>query len=79
MFKRIINQPGFWRSVIALGVAFALLFVILKWLLDGFKFTFFTENDNLPLIALGLAAAGFFYGFFVTYGKFWKQLKEKDS
>ncbi len=78
MFKRVISQPGFWRSVVSLGTAFAILFVIIKWILDGFKFVFFTEN-NLPLIVAGLAAAGFFYGFFVTYGKFWKQLKEKDS
>ena len=77
MFKRVITYRGFWRSVFALGLSFILLFIIFKWIIDGFKLSFFT-GDNGPIFFLGAAAAGFVYGFFVTYGKFWKQIKQQD-
>ncbi|HPF10965.1 MAG TPA: hypothetical protein PKW08_01775 [Flavobacteriaceae bacterium] len=77
MFKKIVNHPGFWRSVVSIGIAFIVLFMIFRWVLDGFSFKFLTENNPWLLIcALGLG--GFVYGFFVTYGKFWKKLKEKE-
>lgn len=77
MFKRVITYPGFWKSVIALALAFVLLFIIFKWIIDGFKLSFFT-GDNGPLFFGGAILAGLVYGFFVTYGKFWKKLKEGD-
>lgn len=76
MFKKVINHPNFWRSVISIGLAFSFLFVIFKWVLEGFKFDF--VKDPLTFFA-GVFVGGFAYGFFVTYGKFWKKLKEKDQ
>ena len=77
MFKRVINTKGFWKSVISLALAFAFLFAIVKWAIEGFKMAFFTERDPFVFI-LTLFGAGFVYGFFVTYGKFSKKLKEND-
>lgn len=77
MFKRIINTKGFWTSVISLALAFALLFVIVKWAIEGFDFAFITDKNPLIFFTV-LLLAGFIYGFFVTYGKFNKILKEND-
>jgi uncharacterized integral membrane protein len=78
MFKRVISTPGFWRSVISLALAFAVLFVLIKWAIDRFSFAFFTEQNPILLI-LGVLAAGLVYGFFVTYGKFSARLKKEDQ
>lgn len=77
MFKKIINHPGFWRSVLSIGMAFIVLYFVFRWILDGFSFEFIKAMD-LWIYVLVVAGAGFIYGFFVTYGKFWKKLKEKE-
>ncbi len=75
MFKKVINHPHFWRSVISIGLAFSILFILFKWALEGFKFDFIQEPFTF---FIAVFAGGFVYGFFVTYGKFWKKLKEKE-
>lgn len=77
MFKKIINHKGFWRSVFSIGTAFALLFIVFKWILEGFSFQFITERDP-KVFLFSIIIGGFAYGFFVTYGKFWKKLKERE-
>lgn len=76
MFKKVINHPQFWRSVISIGLAFSVLFILFKWVLEGFKFDFVADPTTF---FMGVFAGGFVYGFFVTYGKFWRKLKEKDK
>ncbi|MAP79885.1 MAG: hypothetical protein CL526_02235 [Aequorivita sp.] len=77
MFKKVINTPGFWKSVFALTIASAVLFTIIKWALDGFDFAFLTDGD--PLLFLVLVLIGSFcYGFLVTFGKFRSKLKENE-
>ncbi len=78
MFKKVINTEGFWKSVISLALAFAVLFALVKWAIEGFEIAYFTERDPLMFI-LTLLVAGFVYGFFVTFGKFRAKLKEKES
>ncbi|MEZ4858582.1 MAG: hypothetical protein R2781_07205 [Flavobacteriaceae bacterium] len=78
MFKKIIHHKGFWRSVVSLAIAFALLFCIFKWVIEGFSFAFISQN-NPYLFLLSIALGGFIYGFFVTYGKFWRKLKEQQQ
>ncbi len=78
MFKKVINTKGFWRSVFSLAMAFAILFALVKWAIEGFEIAFFTERNPLFFL-LGLLLAGFVYGFFVTFGKFRAKLKENDS
>lgn len=76
MFKKVINHPNFWRSVFSIGLAFSILFILFKWVLEGFSFEFISEPFTF---FLGVIAGGFAYGFFVTYGKFWRKLKEKKQ
>lgn len=78
MFKRVINTKGFWKSVLALALAFAVVFALIKWALSGFEMTFFEEQNPITFM-LTLLLAGFVYGFFVTFGKFRAKLKERDS
>ena len=78
MFKRVINTKGFWKSVFSLAIAFAIIFGLIKWAIEGFNTTYFTEK-NPAMFLLTLLLAGFVYGFFVTFGKFRAKLKENDS
>ena len=76
MFQKIIKTQGFWRSVVSLGIAFALLFVIIKWAIEGFKLSYFSTIQNPEFYILGLIIGGLVYGFLVTYGKFRGKLKK---
>ena len=78
MLKRVISTPGFWKSVVSLALAFAVLFILIKWAIERFSFDFFTEQNPL-LFILGVFGAGLVYGFFVTYGKFSARLKKEDQ
>jgi TRAP-type C4-dicarboxylate transport system permease small subunit len=78
MFKKVIQTPGFWRSVLVLGITFVLLFLGFKWAIEGFTFDFINLREPW-LFILGSLAAGFAYGFFVTYGKFLKKIKNNNT
>lgn len=77
MFKEVISHKGFWRSVISLALAFIVLFIFVKWAIEGFSMDYLTEQNPVKLI-LGITAAGLVYGFFVSFGKFRARLKRKD-
>ncbi|MFT5437177.1 MAG: cytosine/uracil/thiamine/allantoin permease [Ulvibacter sp.] len=77
MFKKVINHDGFWRSVVSLAIAFALLFILVKWAISGFESAFFSQGDPVKLFA-GVILAGFVYGFFVTFGKFRAKIKNQE-
>ena len=63
--------------MVSMALAFIVLFLVFKWVIEGFEWSFFQRED--PLLFYGtLIAAGLFYGFMVTYGKFWKKFKESD-
>lgn len=78
MFKKVINTKGFWKSVFALALAFAVLFALIKWAIEGFALAYFTEKNPVGFV-LTLLSAGFIYGFFVTFGKFRSKIKENES
>tara|TARA_B100000900_G_scaffold253342_1_gene215892 strand:+ start:178 stop:417 length:240 start_codon:yes stop_codon:yes gene_type:complete len=78
MFKKVTSTPGFWRSVLSLGIVFSFLFTIIKWAVAGFKITFFYALTNSYLFVLGLFIGGFIYGFLVTFGKFRAKIIKKD-
>lgn len=78
MFKRVINTKGFWKSVLSLTIASAILFTIVKWAIEGFETAFFTERNPFVFFVI-LILAGFIYGFLVTFGKFRSKLKENDK
>lgn len=75
MFKEVINHKGFWKSVIYLAIAFALVFTLIKWGIDSFRMSFFSENDPLKFFG-GVLLAGLVYGFFVSFGKFRNKLRK---
>lgn len=77
MFKKVINHEGFWRSVVSLAIAFALVFTLIKWALSSFEAAFFTQGDPVRFFA-GVLLAGFVYGFFVTFGKFRAKIKRQE-
>ena len=79
MFQKVINTPGFWRSVFSLGFAFAILFVIIKWAIEGFKMEYFTSITNPLTLVIGLLTGGFIYGFLVTFGKFRAKIKKEEQ
>jgi len=78
MFKKVISTPGFWKSVFSLSFAFALLFLVVKWAIEGFSFAFITERNPLLFFIL-LVGASIIYGFFVTFGKFKSKIKGQQS
>ncbi len=78
MFQKIISTNGFWKSVLSLGIAFSLIFVIIKWAIEGFKTSYFSSMQNPLLFFLGLIVGGFIYGFLVTYGKFRGKYKQDE-
>ena len=79
MFSKVISTKGFWKSVFSLGFAFVLLFVIVKWAIEGFKTEYFTAIQNPAVTVLGLLLCGFIYGFLVTFGKFRAKLKKEEA
>ncbi len=79
MFQKIISTQGFWKSVMSLGIAFSLLFVIIKWAIEGFDSAYFSSLQNPVSFVLGLLVGGFIYGFLVTFGKFRGKLKKEEE
>ncbi|MBV1923556.1 MAG: hypothetical protein KUG68_05995 [Flavobacteriaceae bacterium] len=79
MFSKVISTQGFWKSVFSLGIAFVLLFVIVKWAIEGFKMEYFTAIQNPGVTVLGLMLSGFIYGFLVTFGKFRAKIKKDEA
>ena len=79
MFQKIISTQGFWKSVMSLGLAFALLFVLIKWAIEGFDSAYFSSLQNPVFFVLGLLVGGFIYGFLVTFGKFRGKLKKEEE
>ena len=79
MFQKIISNKGFWQSVASLGIAFSIIFVIIKWALESFKMSYFSTLHNPVSFVVGLLVGGFLYGFIVTYGKFRGKFKEDEN
>ena len=76
MFKQVIHYKGFWKSVVSLTLAFAVVFFFVQWAFVGFSAGFL--NVSLRTV-FALVLGGFVYGFSMTYGKFWGKLKEKAN
>ena len=79
MFQKVISTPGFWRSVFSLGLAFSVLFVIIKWAIEGFSMEFFTSISNPLTYVVGMIFGGFIYGFLVSFGKFRARIKKEEQ
>lgn len=79
MFQKVISTPGFWRSAFSLGIAFASMFVIIKWAVEDFNMDYFNSIVNPLSFIFGLLVGGFIYGFLVTFGKFRAKIKKEEQ
>lgn len=78
MFWRIINYPGFWKSVLFLSVMYLLILLVLQWFITGFSSEFLSILLKSSKVWM-LPFAGLIAGFLVSYGKFWGKLKREDQ
>ncbi|SHE32393.1 hypothetical protein SAMN05444278_101194 [Psychroflexus salarius] len=84
MFKKVINYPGFWKSVYTLAIGFCVVYIIVDFVItydfnfDEFKAARFANFEFIKLIIGGLAS-GSIYGFIVTYFKFKGKIKEQEK
>ncbi|MGB0788977.1 MAG: hypothetical protein ACPG7E_08765 [Marinirhabdus sp.] len=74
MFKRVVNHPGFWKSVTVLTLVYTLLLFLLQWGFMGFSARYF---KMAPVSYFVFIISGFTAGFFMSYGKFWGKLKQE--
>ncbi|MFT5103482.1 MAG: CDP-diglyceride synthetase [Candidatus Latescibacterota bacterium] len=75
MFGRVIAQKDFWKSVLVLGVVYALVLFFLKWVFSRFNSEIFQLHILQYLIFI---ICGFTAGIFSAYGKYWAKLKRDD-
>lgn len=84
MFKKVIQTAGFWKSVVFLGVLFALVYdIIILWFDFGFDIgnyvhTYFANAQSVLKFLVANVLGGFLYGFIITFGKFRAKLKEQE-
>ncbi|QNJ96962.1 hypothetical protein [Constantimarinum furrinae] len=74
MFKKVISYPGFWRSVVILGMIYMAILFLIQWAFTGFSLLFFTAQKPLTLLAVFVIGT-FVCGFSVSYAKFWGKFK----
>lgn len=81
-FKKIVQDRTFWKSVVFLGLAFAIIYQFVAMLFDygGIDLKAFYEDklegDNWIRFTIGLLVAAFAYGFIITYGQFVSKIKK---
>ena len=80
-FKKIVSDKAFWKSVVIMGLAFAIIYQFISMLFDygGLNFTAFYEDkiagSRWVRFVLGTLVAAFLYGFIITYGQFVSKIK----
>lgn len=83
-FKRIVRDKAFWKSVVVLGLAFALIYQFISMLFDygGLDFSAFYEDKIAGTrwirFVIGTLLAAFLYGFIISYGQFRSKIKKQE-
>lgn len=83
-FKRIVKDNAFWKSVVGMGVAFAIIYHFISMLFEygGFEFSKFFEDKlgdgNWVQFVLGTILASLVYGFIISYGQFSSKIKKEE-
>ena len=83
-FKKIVRNKAFWKSVVWMAIAFAIVYHIITMLFDfgGFYFSaFFDEKiggGRWVRFVFGTILSSFLYGFIVSYGLFIAKLKKEE-
>ncbi|HET8810031.1 MAG TPA: hypothetical protein VFM65_07185 [Flavobacteriaceae bacterium] len=84
MFKQIINTKGFWKSVVFLGILFALVYDIIDlWFSFGFDVStyvevYFSSPSRIVRFLIANIIGGFIYGFIITFFKFRSRIRENQ-
>ncbi|MEP6260204.1 MAG: hypothetical protein ABJ092_01405 [Gillisia sp.] len=82
-FKKIVGDKTFWKSVVIMGLAFAIIYQFISMLFDygGLDFNAFYEDKMAGTrwirFVLGTLVAAFLYGFIITYGQFVSRIKRE--
>ncbi len=82
-FKQIVSDKVFWKSVIIMGLAFAIIYQFISMLFDygGLDFSAFYEDKlagtQWVRFVIGTLVAAFLYGFIITYGQFVSRIKRE--
>lgn len=75
-FKSVINQKGFWKSVVLLGISFMVIYNIVTMLFEfgEFQFEAFwndrTQDGKLVRFLIGQVLSALLYGFIISFGQF---------
>lgn len=83
-FREIISTKGFWKSVLFLGILFAIVYDILDlWFSFGFDIStyvqvYFSDFSRILRFVVANVIGGFIYGFIITFFKFRAKLKELE-
>ena len=84
-FKRIVRDGAFWKSVVIMGLAFALIYQFVSILFDygGLDFSAFYEDKlegyKWVRFTIGTLIAAFLYGFIISYGQFRSKIKKQEK
>ncbi|MCF4102010.1 hypothetical protein L1I30_10055 [Gillisia sp. M10.2A] len=83
MFKEIINNKSFWKSVAGMGVAFVSIYLIVTILFFyGFNFSDFYDEKLADGQWVGFVIICFLsalvYGFIVSFGQFMSKMKKEQ-
>ena len=78
MFKKVLATPGFWKSVIVLGMIYMSVLMLVQWALLGFAMEFFTGRSPWTIL-LVFVIGSFVCGFSVSYARIWVKLKREQS
>ncbi|CAN5123964.1 hypothetical protein BH23BAC2_BH23BAC2_09620 [soil metagenome] len=82
-FKRIVKDKAFWKSVVIMGLAFAVIYQFISMLFDygGLNFSAFYEDklagSNWVRFLIATLVAAFIYGFIISYGQFISRIKRE--
>ncbi|MDC7994402.1 hypothetical protein [Altibacter sp. HG106] len=77
MLQKVISHPGFWRSVILLGIIYMLVLFFLQWMFLGFDLRFLSARPVWVTLLVFLGGI-LVCGFSVTYAKFWAKIKRNE-
>lgn len=81
MFSKIVNTPGFWKSVFYLALAFIVIYNLVDIGMGySFDLSLYAEKrfqrSNLLRFFVANIGSGFVYGFIVTFFKFRSKIKQ---
>ena len=84
-FKSIVSQKKYWKSVVVLGIIFAVLYNLISILFEYGGFAFeayyndYISGEKWMRYVIAQLGAALFYGLIVSYGQFKSKEKRKEN